>query len=122
MPLQLAEILKEYKVWWDKQKSLRGDLWDGYDRLFMGEIKPINPCTSGSWLRHFEAKHGLDHVPPHSLRHTSITLQIIAGVPVKAVSERAGHANEGITLGIYTHHLKDEDKKAAQKFDDFMKV
>ena len=46
----------------------------------------------------------------------------MAGVPIKAVSQRAGHADEHITLNIYTHFLKEEDIKAAQKFNDFLNV
>jgi integrase len=68
----------------------------------------------------FQFENGLAHIPPHSLRHTNITLQLLAGVPIKAVSQRVGHASENITLNIYTHLSKDDDKKAADKFNDFM--
>jgi integrase len=41
----------------------------------------------------------------HSLRHSQATTLIAAGVPVKVVSERLGHASVGITQDIYTHVL-----------------
>ncbi|WP_434616487.1 tyrosine-type recombinase/integrase [Arthrobacter sp. A5] len=36
----------------------------------------------------------------HDLRHTHATLLLAAGIPVKVVSERLGHANATITLGV----------------------
>ena len=123
MPQQLTKILNEYYIWWSEQKQLHGDLWYNADRLFLQDDgKPLHPCTPRTWLDKFETAHGLAHVPPHALRHTSITLQLMAGVPIKAVSQRAGHADEHITLNIYTHFLKEEDIKAAQKFNDFLNV
>lgn len=123
MPAQLTDILRQYNIWWEEQKVLHGDLWENADRLFLQDNgEAIHPCTPRVWLDKFEAKHGLRHVPPHALRHTNITLQLLAGVPIKAVSQRAGHSNENITLNIYTHLLQEEDKRAALTFDNFMSL
>lgn len=121
MPPQLTEILRNYKEWWDIQKTGHGDLWINSDRLLLQDNgKPTHPCTPRKWLDEFERKNGLKHIPPHSLRHTSITLQLMAGVPIKAVSQRAGHADERITLNIYTHFLKEEDIRAAETFNNYL--
>lgn len=121
IPQSLANLLKEYKKWWTDRKVQYGDLWINSDRLFLQDNgSPIHPCTPRNWLKDFELKNGLEHIPPHALRHTSITMQIKAGVPLKTVSQRAGHADEHITLNIYTHFLKEEDKKAADTFDRFL--
>lgn len=123
MPNSLTAIMKEYKVWWDDNKIMHGDLWASSDRLFLQDNgNPIHPCTPRNWLRNFESKNGLSHISPHALRHTSITMQIKAGVPIKTVSQRAGHSDEHITLSIYTHCLKDEDRLAAEKFDQFLSI
>lgn len=42
----------------------------------------------------------------HDLRHTHATWLLEAGVNVKVVSERLGHANIRITLDTYAHVLK----------------
>jgi len=42
----------------------------------------------------------LSKIRLHDLRHTHATLLLAAGVPVKVVSERLGHANAMITLGV----------------------
>ena len=45
-------------------------------------------------------------------------MQLIAGVPIKTIAERAGHADAGITLSVYSHFLKENDKKAAEIIND----
>ena len=41
----------------------------------------------------------------HDLRHTHATLLLKAGVPIKVVSERLGHATPGFTMATYQHVL-----------------
>ena len=38
-----------------------------------------------------------------------------AGVPVRTVSGRLGHANAATTLGVYAHFVEESDKDAAAK-------
>ena len=52
----------------------------------------------------------------HDLRHTHATLLIAAGVPVKVVSERLGHANPGFTMATYQHVLPGMGADAANRF------
>jgi integrase len=44
---------------------------------------------------------GVRRITFHGLRHTHISHQLMDGVHVKVVSERAGHANVSITLAVY---------------------
>ena len=46
-------------------------------------------------------------------RHTAATLLIAAGVDVRTISARLGHALTSTTLNIYIHALKESDRKAA---------
>ena len=50
----------------------------------------------------------------HDLRHTHATLLIMAGVNIKTVSTRLGHASVSITLNRYTHALPQQDKEASE--------
>ena len=52
----------------------------------------------------------------HDLRHTHATLLIAAGVPIKVVSERLGHANPGFTMATYQHVLPGMGADAANRF------
>lgn len=59
----------------------------------------------------------LDDVRFHDLRHTHATDLLRAGVPVKVVSERLGHASITITLNTYAHVLPDMQDEAARQTD-----
>lgn len=48
-------------------------------------------------------RYGLPRIRLHDLRHTWATLALAAGVDVKIVSERLGHASAKITWDIYQH-------------------
>jgi integrase len=46
---------------------------------------------------------GIPHFHPHDLRHRRISIWHQRGVPVKAISERVGHARASMTLDTYSH-------------------
>ncbi|MDP9440909.1 MAG: tyrosine-type recombinase/integrase [Actinomycetota bacterium] len=54
---------------------------------------------------------------PADLRHTHGTLLIAAGVPVKVVSERLGHATPTFTIETYQHVLPGMQADAARVFE-----
>jgi integrase len=58
---------------------------------------------------------GLDMVRLHDLRHFAATRLLVAGVPVRTVSGRLGHANAATTLGVYAHFVEQSDRDAAEK-------
>jgi integrase len=45
----------------------------------------------------------IPHFHPHDLRHRRISIWHQQGVPVKAISERVGHARASMTLDTYSH-------------------
>lgn len=75
-----------------------------------GGAKPVDPdllgATANRWLRPWG-------ITLHGLRHTQATLLIAAGVSLKVVSERLGHASTAITLDLYTHTAPEQDRAAA---------
>jgi integrase len=52
----------------------------------------------------------------HDLRHTHATLLLKAGVPLKVVSERLGHATPAFTMAVYQHVLPGMQAEAASVF------
>ncbi len=48
---------------------------------------------------------GVRQRSPHSLRHTWASQMIAASEDIASVSKHLGHANAGVTLGLYTHFL-----------------
>ena len=59
-------------------------------------------------------------IPFHGLRHTAATLLIAAGVDVRTISARLGHALTSTTLNIYIHALKENDHKAATAISELL--
>ena len=49
----------------------------------------------------------------HSLRHTHASTLIASGLNVLTISRRLGHGSPAITLGIYGHLFKTDDRAAA---------
>jgi integrase len=49
----------------------------------------------------------------HDLRHFSVTTLIAAGVDVRTVADRHGHARATMTLDRYAHALPERDREAA---------
>ena len=60
---------------------------------------------------------GYTGLSPHRLRHTHATLLIGAGVDLKTVQARLGHAQFATTLDIYTHAIAAKDADAAATFN-----
>jgi integrase len=56
---------------------------------------------------------GLPRIRFHDLRHTHATALLSKGHPIKAVSQRLGHSDVGITLRVYAHVLPTDDAKIA---------
>jgi integrase len=63
---------------------------------------------------------GLHGIRLHDLRHYVATHLLEAGVPVRAVSERLGHANATTTLGIYAHAVPATDQRSAELLGDLL--
>jgi integrase len=59
----------------------------------------------------------MEHLP---LRHTNITLLLAAGVPLRTVSYRAGHAQTSTTQNIYAHAIRTADEMASDALDDIL--
>lgn len=73
-------------------------------------------------LAPFLAQAGVKKITFHGLRHTCATLLLLAGVSVKVVSERLGHADPEITLRVYAHVLPGMQKEAAERMAELLKT
>jgi integrase len=60
------------------------------------------------------AEAGVTRITFHGLRHTHISHQLMDGVHVKLVSERAGHANVNVTLTVYAAYIPSLADAAAE--------
>jgi integrase len=77
---------------------------------------PVHPDTFSKLFDRLVARAGLPVLSLHDLRHTHATLLLAAGVPVKVVSERLGHASPAFTMATYQHLLPGMQAEAAATF------
>jgi integrase len=73
-----------------------------------------SPDRVGARVKEVLQKAGFSGFSLHSLRHSHASVLLGEGVPIAVVSERLGHADQNITLGVYSHALP-ADHKAASK-------
>jgi len=123
LPAHVFDMLVDYQRWWNELRFKNDDQWRGQDnRLFVQDDgTPINPDTINFWLDKFIEKNQLAHFTPHSLRHTFATLQIAAGVDLRAVQARTGHAQMSTLTNTYTHSIKTANEAASDALDDMLK-
>lgn len=81
---------------------------------------PTHPDAFSQTFDRAVIRLDLPRVSLHDLRHTHATLLLRAGVPVKVVSERLGHANPAFTLTVYQHVLPGMQEKAATLFSELI--
>jgi integrase len=75
---------------------------------------PYRPSRVTDGFRTVRNRLGYDHIDFHHLRHFAATTLAGAGVDVRIIAGRLGHANPAITLKTYAHFLEATDRQAAE--------
>ena len=83
--------------------------------------EPLHPESISQLFARIVERSGLPHIRFHDLRHTHASLLVAAGIPIKVVSERLGHAHPSFTIHTYQHLLPRMSAEAAQRFADLIK-
>lgn len=112
--IELLKLLKAEKI---RDAQRLGTQWSGGNWVFTqwnGEM--MNPMTPMKQFSKFLARNGLKHRKFHSLRHTSATLLLYAGVNIKQVQGRLGHGDIE-TTNKYLHLIEEADVEAVNKLD-----
>lgn len=90
--------------------------------VFPSERDPTIPTRpdvmTHAWIR-LRDRHGVTGVRLHDLRHFMASRMLAAGVDVRTVANRLGHANPATTLRVYAHLIPEADRAAA---DDLGKL
>jgi integrase len=97
-----------------------------HDGLAHGDDDWVFLNTSGRFLnpesvsqlfdRVVKSAPALPRIRFHDLRHTHASLLVMAGVPIKVVSERLGHSHPAFTMHTYQHLLPGMSAAAAEQF------
>jgi len=76
----------------------------------------LNPESLSQLFDRTVRRTDLPRIRFHDVRHTHASLLIAAGVPIKVVSERLGHAHPAFTMHTYQHLLPGMSAAAAEQF------
>jgi len=93
----------------------RVDLTGAFDdRVFANDVgDPMRPDSVGQAFHRLVDKAGVPVIRLHDLRHTHASHLLAAGINVKVVSERLGHASVSFTLDTYGHVMPGQQAEAA---------
>ncbi len=74
---------------------------------------PVHPDSPSKLFRRIADNFGLKELHLHSLRHFAATQLVAAGMDIRTVSGRLGHADASVTLKVYSHVLEAKNQEAA---------
>ncbi|MFQ9501376.1 MAG: tyrosine recombinase XerC [Clostridia bacterium] len=121
IPEFIISLLEEYKLWYEEQKSIYGELWTNSDRLFVqADGKPMHPSTISKWFVRYVAQIGLPVINFHGLRHTNASLLVAQNIDIAIISARLGHAQISTTLNFYVHPLLSHNRKAEYALENLL--
>jgi integrase len=115
----VLEVLRQYHTWQIEERLKVGDQWNDEDWIFTSwNGKPRHPDGLPKLLKAFLKKHGFrSNISLHSFRHSNASFLIAAGVDLRTVSKRLGHAQMSTTANIYSHQIRSADEAAAVALD-----
>lgn len=109
-------LLAEHRKEWLENRLRKGGAWIGSDRVFARlDGGDMRPDSLSNWHRRFLRRCGLPHFKFHGLRHENASAMLAAGVDLKTMADRLGHAAMNITFGTYSHSTKELSRAAAKK-------
>lgn len=95
---------------------LAGDAWADNDLVFCNEDgTQLHPDRVSDAFDRAVAKAGVPRIPFKNMRHTHATLGLLAGVDLKIMSARLGHASVSITADVYQQVIDGMDEDAARR-------
>lgn len=121
IPDFVVSLLEKYRLWYEMQKSIYGELWTNSDRLFVqSDGEPMHPSTISKWFVKFVKEIGLPVINFHGLRHTNATLLISQNIDVAVVAARLGHAQITTTFNFYVHPIISHNKSAGNVLQNLL--
>lgn len=109
-------VLAAWRHWQQTEQQAVGI--EPSDRMFTdGHGATIHPHAISQAFERIARGAGVRVIRLHDVRHTHASLLIAAGVPVKVVSERLGHASPTFTIETYQHVLPGMQADAAKLFE-----
>jgi integrase len=119
--------LSALRAWKRTQTTERlqiGGEWQGDHGLVVTTIDGTapNPEAFSNLFAKLVRAARLPPIRLHDLRHSYATAALAAGVPVKVLSQRVGHADVGVTLAVYAHVMFGDDEGSTSRRRAFFRT
>lgn len=100
-----------------EERLVMGAGWLNVEDLLVTEAdgSPVHPQVLSRRFKAAAQRAGVKVIRLHDTRHSYATAALAAGVPVKVLSQRLGHADITVTLRVYAHVLPGDDEVAAAR-------
>lgn len=122
LPQYVIDVLLKHKLRQGEVKLQAGTLWEENNLVFSntrGKYQDV--AHTFRRFRKLLDQAGLPHIRIHDLRHSAASLLILVlKMPPKLVQEMLGHSSVGMTLDLYTHVDKSQQRKMMDAFDTFL--
>lgn len=118
------DVVRALIAWSQRQGEERllvgADYADGDLVFARPDGTPTHPEVFSRTFDRLVTRSPLPRIRFHDIRHTHASLLLKAGVPMKVVSERLGHATASFTLDVYSWVLPGMQADAAAVFSRLM--
>lgn len=92
--------------------------WAENELVFPSAVgTPINPNNLARGYLQLVERAGVPRIRIHDTRHTHVTLAVLAGAQLGAVSKRVGHARTSTTADLYAHVLPEMHAEVATRIN-----
>jgi integrase len=117
LPTIVVDVLRQHRAEQARRTLAHEASWTDSDYVLAAPHGgPWRPANFDKTWRAFRKRQGIV-IKFHGLRHSHATQLLKAGVNVKVISERLGHASIAITLDVYGHVMPSMQEEAAEKID-----
>jgi len=113
LPPLAVDALREHRARQAAERLCAGPAWQDSGLVFTtAHGTPIEPRNLNRHWYGVRDRSGLSGVRLHDLRHTCVTLLLDSGAPPHIVRAIAGHRGIEVTMTIYAHAAREEQRKA----------
>lgn len=118
---ETVRVLLEHRRQQLAERHAMGNAYIDQDLVFAREDgRPTHPDLFSQTFQRTVKRLGLPAIRLHDLRHTHATMGLAAGIPIKIMSTRLGHATTAFTQDVYMHSVPAMEESAADQIADLI--
>lgn len=118
LPQTTIDVLRAHRLEQAREAAAAGPVWHDRGLVFTTEVgTPLEPRNVLRRFNTLAGRAGLPKAHLHTLRHSTASFLLAAGVHIKVVQELLGHSSYAITADVYSHITPQLRREAADGID-----